>query len=148
MVIAFFGHADFQSTNEYRKELLSLLEEEVQNEEVEFLLGGYGNFDSFARSCCAEYKKTHPQTRMAFVTPYITEEYQRNRLSQVKDLYDQIVYPELEKTPLRFAISKRNEWMAEKADLVIAYVACSRGGAYKALQFARRKKKTVINLFE
>ena len=63
-------------------------------------------------------------------------------------LYDSIVYPPIEKTPPRFAISKRNEWMISKADLVIAYVSRTYGGAYQTLQFARRKKKRVINLAE
>ena len=36
--------------------------------------------------------------------------------------------------------------MVEEADLVIAYVMYSWGGAVKTLEYAKRKKKTIINL--
>ena len=36
--------------------------------------------------------------------------------------------------------------MVEEADLVIAFVAYSWGGAAKTLEYAKRKKKTIINL--
>ena len=36
--------------------------------------------------------------------------------------------------------------MVDSADLVIAYVQYSWGGAAKTLEYAKRKKKTIINL--
>ena len=38
--------------------------------------------------------------------------------------------------------------MVDEADLVIAYVMYSWGGAAKTLEYAKRKKKTIINLAE
>ena len=63
-------------------------------------------------------------------------------------LYDSTVYPPLENVPLRFAILRRNEWMAQNADLVIAYVKYSHGGASKAMNFAIKNGKKVINIAE
>ena len=63
-------------------------------------------------------------------------------------LYDTVIYPPLETIPPRVAIVKRNEWMIQKADFIIAYVKHTYGGAYKALQYARKKKKSIINLAE
>lgn len=57
-------------------------------------------------------------------------------------------YPPLENTPLRYAISRRNEWMTAEADTVIAYVTHGWGGAAQTLQFAKRKHKRIINLGE
>ena len=51
---------------------------------------------------------------------------------------------ELRKT----AIIKRNEWMVENCDLLIAYVKYSWGGARKTLDYAIRKKKPYINFAE
>ena len=51
-----------------------------------------------------------------------------------------------EHIPPRFAILKRNEWMIDNADLVIAYVDHRYGGAYKSLLFAQRRKKKIINI--
>ena len=63
-------------------------------------------------------------------------------------LYDSVVYPPLEQVSLKFAISKRNEWMISQSDLVIAYVEHSFGGAYQGLHYAQRKGKRIVNLAE
>ena len=63
-----------------------------------------------------------------------------------KDKYDEIIYPEIENKPLRFAISYRNQWMMQKADIVIAFVEHDWGGAYKTYQYAKRKGKRIFNL--
>ena len=59
--------------------------------------------------------------------------------------YDGTFYPPLEKVPRRFAISKRNEYMVNEADIVVAYVTHDWGGAAKTLAYARRKQKEIIN---
>ena len=61
-------------------------------------------------------------------------------------LYDYSLYPPIEKTPLKFAISKRNKWIVNEADLIIAYVSRNYGGAYSALKYAEKLKKKIINL--
>ena len=61
---------------------------------------------------------------------------------------DSSIYPPIESVPLKFAIAKRNEWMMENADLVIAYVNRNYGGAYQSLQIAKRRKKKIINIGE
>ena len=48
----------------------------------------------------------------------------------------------------KFAITKRNEWMAEQADLILCYIERESGGAYKAVQYAKKLRKEVINLAE
>jgi uncharacterized phage-like protein YoqJ len=113
---------------------------------AELYLGGYGAFDAFAFLCAKKYKSTHQNTRLVFVTPYITPEYQHNHLEYYKFQYDEIIYPEIENTPPRFAISKRNKWMVEKSDYVIAYIDHSWGGAYQTYKHAKRKEKEVFNL--
>ena len=50
----------------------------------------------------------------------------------------------MESVPPRFAISKRNQWMVEAADIVVAYVLHNWGGAAMTLQHAKRKKKEII----
>ena len=146
MVITFCGHSDYMSTKEDKEKILSLLEQLVGEKSAELFLGGYGKFDEFARYCGEAYKKTHPNVKLIFVTPYITESYQRTHLEYNKKLYDCIVYPELENKLPRFAILYRNKWMVEQADFVIAYVAYERGGAYQTYKHAKRKGKTVFNI--
>ena len=68
------------------------------------------------------------------------------RQTSVGAEYDGIVYPPLENVPPRYAILHRNRYMVERADLVIACITRSRGGAYQTYLHARRKGKTMINL--
>jgi uncharacterized phage-like protein YoqJ len=125
--------------------MMELLLRVVGDESCDFYLGGYGNFDRFARACCAEYKQTHPNVNLVFVRPYLTETKMQDK-EYIRPNYDTSVYPELEDTPLRFAISRRNRWMVEKADAVIAYVDHHWGGAYQTYRCAKAKKKPIYNL--
>lgn len=60
--------------------------------------------------------------------------------------YDGSVYPPLETVPRRYAISKRNEWMVEQADVIISCVTHGWGGAATTLTYANRKKKSIISV--
>ena len=146
MIITFCGHSQYLPSQEDEQKLLSLLTELVGDRPAELYLGGYGAFDAFARACGRKYQETHPLTRLIFVTPYLTAEYQRNQLEHQKELYDEILYPPLEDKPLRFAISYRNKWMVEQADCVIAHVTHTFGGAYQTYQYAKKKQKKIFNL--
>ena len=146
MIITFFGNSNFSKKAEYKKEILKLLEENVGNEPTEAYLGGYGDFDEFAYDCCKEYKITHPNFSLIFVTPYITEEYQKNRLEFIKNRYDGIIYPEIENIPLKLAILYRNRWMVKQAGFIICGILCRCGGAYTAYKYAKQCKKTIVNI--
>ena len=146
MIITFCGHSDYTVSKEDEQKIISFLEETVGDTPAELFLGGYGSFDEFARRCAEQYRKTHPNVRLVFVTPYLTPEYQKNHLAYAHKLYDGVVYPELERTPAKFAVLKRNRWMVEQADLLVCYVERESGGAYTAMKYAKRLKKTIINL--
>ena len=145
MVITFCGHSHFSAKENDEKQVLNLLEEISKGRQVHFYLGGYGGFDSFAKDCAKKFKATHPNARIIFVSPYINK-WLDDRKEYFQKEYDEIIYPELENVPLKFAISKRNEWMINHADYVIAYVKTHYGGAYSALLFAQKHKKPYTNL--
>ena len=86
MIISFFGHAHFRTSETYEQTLLPFLEKPVGDGPAELYLGGYGEFDSFAHACCKKYKHTHPHVSLVLVTPYITLSYQKNHLEYQKDL--------------------------------------------------------------
>ena len=57
------------------------------------------------------------------------------------------IYPEgIETAPKRFAIDYRNRWIVGQADIVVAYVRRSFGGAAKFVDMAERQGRTIINL--
>ena len=146
MIITFCGHSQFTRTAEYEQKILAFLEEKVGNKPADFYLGGYGSFDAFAYDCCKKYKATHPDASLIFITPYMTVEYQKNHLDYQKKRYDDIIYPEIEDKPPRFAITYRNRWMVEQSDYVICGITHDWGGAYKTYQYAKRKKKHIYNV--
>lgn len=146
MIITFCGHSDYISSKEDEEKILSLLAERVGDRPADLFLGGYGRFDAFALSCGRKYQKDHPNVKLVYITPYMTENYRKTRLPYDKKNYDEIVFPELERVPLKFAVSHRNKWMIERADLVIAYVWHGWGGAYQTYQHAKRRRKEIFNL--
>ena len=103
------------------KELL--LQEIRKNPACKFYLGGYGDFDSLCLNILKEMKADFPTIELLFITPYLDDNY--SKLETAKLYYDSIIYPPLENVPRRFWISKRNEWMVDEADLVIAFVKYS-----------------------
>ena len=144
MIITFFGHTEFTETKDIEDKVYSTLNGIPSEEHVEFYLGGYGRFDSFAYACAKKYKETHKNARLIFITPYITKEY----ITQRADGYDEIIYPALENKPKKYAILFRNQWMIRKSDMVIVYVKHSVGGAFKTYQYAKSIGKEPINLAE
>ncbi len=144
MIVTFCGHSDFTPSIAMEEKLLAILETNVGDEKTDFFLGGYGNFDSFAFKMGKIYQKTHPNVSLVYVTPYFCDPH----LKEKAQAYDSILYPPLENVPPKFAISRRNKYMAENADLVIAYIKRSRGGAYQTYANAMQKGKTTINLAE
>ena len=61
--------------------------------------------------------------------------------------YDHIFLPDgVEDGPQRFAITRRNRWMALNCDYMICYVKNDYGGAYAAMKVALANKKEVINI--
>ena len=148
MVVTFCGHGDFVSTSVLEIYLLSLLQLQIGNAPVELYLGGYGRFDSFALRCGRNFQNEHPCVSLVYVTPYIPAEGTGGRAAQAGSEYDEIIYPPLENVPPRYAIIHRNRYMVDRADLVIAYITRSRGGAYQTYQYAQRRGKSICNLAE
>lgn len=99
---------------------------------------GYGAFDFLAASVLRAQKKRYPQIELILVLAYLNTG--RNTSG-----YDSTVYPPLETTPRRFAISHRNRWMVEASDVVVAYVLHDWGGAATTLRCAKQKKKQIIS---
>ena len=145
MIITFCGHSNSLFSDEEKEELKQLLIKEIRkNPTCKFYLGGYGDFDSLCLRTLRELKKEFQDIELIFITPYLDKNY--SKLEFAKYHYDDVIFPPLENVPRKFAILKRNEWMVEEADLVIAYVKYSWGGAAKALECAKRKKKHIINI--
>lgn len=141
MIVMFCGHRNLFGRREILAELETTLRNLISAGADTFLHGGYGDFDSLAAWSVHRLKKEFPQIRSILVLPYPDRKYDT-------DLYDESIYPPLEKVPRRFAISHRNEWMVNHSDVVVSYVRYGWGGAAATLEYARRKKKRILSLAE
>ena len=145
MTITFCGHSNCLFSDEEKGKLKQLLIREIRkNPTCKFYLGGYGDFDSLCLRTLRKLKTDFPDIELLFITPYLDNNY--SKLQLAKYYYDDIIFPPIENVPRKFAILKRNEWMIDSADLVIAYVKYSWGGATKTLEYAKRKKVPIINI--
>lgn len=150
-ICTFAGHSFvFSATAEKR------LKEEIEafladTAEATFYVGGRGEFDSMAAAAVRNAKAAHRDKKIQI---YLIEPYLHANLNRDKEynekLYDGIIIPEeLIGVHPKAAIQKRNCWMVDQADLLLAYVYRDYGGAYKTLKYAQGKGGIrIINLAE
>lgn len=139
MICTFFGHRD--APDEIRDKLRETVVKLIEERDVtKFYVGNNGNFDRMALSVLKELSGVYPQISLYEVYAYLPE--------TGGDDFEHTVYPEcIETVPKRFAIDYRNRWMVGQADVVVAYVRRSYGGAAKFVDLAERQEKYVINLY-
>lgn len=141
MTVTFCGHRCTQDTPELRGWLTDCVEKLIAEGADTFYLGGYGDFDRIAASVVWKLKQRYPQIESVLVLAYLGREVNAEH-------YDRTMYPEIEGGPMRFAISKRNRWLVDNSDVLIAYVILDSGGAAAARRYAMRRKKRIINYME
>lgn len=137
MIVTFCGHSQISQSEKVEKWLYAITQNLIEQGATTFYLGGYGDFDSLVASVLRAQKKRYPQIELVLVLAYLNS-------GKNTSGYDSTVYPPLETVPRRFAISHRNRWMVESADVVVAYVLHDWGGAATTLRYAKQKKKPVI----
>lgn len=116
---------------------------------TDFLVGDYGGFDRMARAVLAELRRTRPEVGLHLMLAYLPAPGKAVDLTGCSDA----IFPEgQELTPRRAAIPHLNRLMVEASDCMIAYVSHISGGAYKTLEYARKREKRgllrIVNLAE
>ena len=137
MTVTFCGHSHVSDAAELNVWLDKVLDLLIAEGADRFYLGGYGDFDRMAAEAVKAKKDERPGIEMALVTAYLGRQADG-------EFYDYMIYPTLRDVTQRSAIPKRNEWMVDSADVVVAYVTHEGGGAAKTLEYARRRGKRVI----
>ena len=105
-----------------------------------------GEFDIYAATVVKRVQNAMGKANNEFicVLPYPEKD-----MEYYEEYYDNVMIPEcIGRTHPKGAITKRNRWMVEQADLFICYVEREEGGAYTALKYAKKLEKEVINLAE
>ena len=138
ITVTFCGHGDTSITPDLTMWLTNTIEAQIEAGATQFYLGGYGAFDRAAASVVWKLKEKYPHITSTLVLPYLDHQVDASH-------YDDTTYPSLENVPRRFAILRRNEWMVDVSDVVIASVDHGWGGAAQTLTYAIKKHKTIFN---
>ena len=145
--VAFFGHRYVENTfavsEGLQREIRQLLSEK---EYVEFFVGKNGEFDAIAASAvrCAKKEYRGDNSSLVLILPYITAEYRNNEEFFLK-YYDEVeVCEESQNAYFKSAITVRNQKIAERADCIICHIKRENGGAYAAVEYAKKLGKRII----
>lgn len=145
-VCTFFGHRYEPLTEAEKEKLTALITDLIVNHDVtEFWVGAKGEFDSICSYTVRQLKEKFPNIKLALVLSYVPTK--KEDYEWKERYYDDIFLPDgVEEGPQRFAITKRNRWMALNTDYMICYVNRDYGGSYAAMKVALAHKKEVINI--
>lgn len=147
--VTFFGHRHLSDPFAVEKQLEPILHDLITSKEyVYFLVGRDGDFDQLAASTVRKAIGDYAcgNALLILVLPYERAEYRDNRESY-EAYYDEIqICEKSSKAHPKAAIFERNKSMIDRSDLVICAVEHNSGGAYKAVNYAEKKGKDIINL--
>ena len=138
----FIGHKS--GSREIKDRLLQTIEGLILNQQVKrFYVGTEGGFDRLVYEVLDELNGQYP-IEIVVVLAYLN----RAPEQPYYDLKRTLFPDELSKTPLRFAIRRRNSFMMKQSKFVVCYLNHPYSNAYGNIVEAVKKKKTVINLGE
>lgn len=141
MICAFFGH---KYTPESVKPLLDAAIRNIIEHypDTTFYVGHNGNFDRMVLSVLKKLSVEFPDLSYSVILAYLPTGKSAERYNDLPT-----IYPEgIESTPLKYAISYRNNWIVKQADMIICYITHDFGGAAQFVKKAENKGKTVYNL--
>lgn len=146
----FAGHREF-----YGSKIRDLVDETIESilkkdDTFLFYSGDMGDFDKLCASVVRAAKKRHPNLHITLVAvlPYMMNKVNTNK-EYYEEYFDDVLIPaELSGVHYKSAISKRNRWIMQRSDCLIAYVHRDFGGAFSTVKYAHKLNKPVINLAE
>lgn len=144
-----FGHKQIEITNKLKDKLYILFENLIKQKNVRyFYFGGFGEFDELCHSIISELKAKYKFINRIFCLSDPRHLNRNKRPTWIKDEdYENITYLYLDYDYWYTRIYYRNLEIINRSDYVIFYVnQCGSSGAYKALKYAEKKKKQIINI--
>ena len=140
--VAFFGHRRIYNIREIEEKLVPILKELILTKKyVEFYIGRNGDF------VASVIKRVQKQLDRDNNVMILTLPYTVKDIEYYENYYDEIVIPDaIGKVHPKAAITHRNRCMVDTADLVIAYIEHEEGGAYAAVNYAKKQGKDIVQL--
>ncbi len=152
-VVSFFGHRYIpaQMRRKLEEELDKLIMDLInQKDEIEFLVGYGGDFNTIAASAVKRMKEfsREDNSALTLALPFENKTVNDN-INSFMDFYDWIyVCEESDAVYPKRAYGIFNRHLIDRSDLAVFYINEPSGGAYKAYKYAQDKYKKIINLGE
>lgn len=162
----FFGHRKISESGELKERLYNIIEDLIIYKYVDtFLFGSKSDFDKLCLSVVTKLKDKHPHIQRVYVRvefQYINDDYKTYLLQSYDDTY----YPKQISGSGRAAYVERNQIMIDCSDICIVYYNENylppkrknsrrdilpyqpKSGTKIAYEYAKRKKKYIINVAE
>lgn len=97
------------------------------------------------KNCCGYKKRVFTNTVDTSAFLYSSK---KDEFGYKPPYFDDSVYLLEKQVPPKFAISETNKILVKKSDFIVSGVWHNWGGAYSAVEFAKRQGKTVIDVVE
>ncbi len=136
----FIGHRN--CSLEIYNQLYQTIEKLVVEEDVStFYVGTHGNFDKFVYQVLVELEKKYT------IKVFVVLAYLNGKKENIYYDMNKTIFPDiLERTPLRYAINKRNEFMIKNSQYMICCVDNTFSNSYEYVKLALKNKLVVINI--
>lgn len=140
-ICIFFGHRKTEYASAEKK-IRSVCTDLILKHDVAVFYNGFrGTFDDLCARVVRGLKKEFPRIRNILALSYPPKD-------PLPNLFDESVYLLERYVPPRFAIAETNKLLVKKADFVVSDVTHPFGGAYNAVEYAKKQGKTVIEIFD
>ena len=161
----FIGHRNVKETLELCRELRKTIIWLIEEQDVRvFLFGSVSDFDTLCLDSVTQIKKAYPEIQRVYVRAeyaYISEQYKNYLLES----YDDTFMPKRVENAGRASYVERNQEMIDASDFCVFYYneeykppmrkICKRAltsyqpksGTKLAYEYAKQKKKEIINLY-
>ena len=142
MIVSCFGHRNvpLEISEKLKTALIAIMKKYGS---ITIYVGNHGSFDFCVASVAQELKRLRYPVEYYIVLAYVPTKisefaYYRNCQTLVPEGIE-LAHP-------KQAITKRNYWMVDKAQIVIAYTTKSSGGAVTAVKYAIKRNKEILYL--
>ena len=149
--VSFFGHRNVNQLNFAIEQLERIIPILLKtNEYVEFLVGDKGDFDLLVSATIktAQKKYDYGNSELVLVLPYFTADYREN-IESYERYFDRVeICAESAGIHFKRTYQVRNQAVVDRSDMVICCIEHNSGGAFQAVQYAKKKNKKVVNLID
>ena len=142
-----FGHTEVDITDKLRADVECAVEDAINDGVRTFLFGGRSDFDDLVYDVVTKIKSQRPELgiKRIFCFPLEHDLHKPPRWFQKKE-YESLECPEKSFDYWYSSLYFRNCAMIDKSDLVLFYAEKrENSGAYKALEYALKIHKNLIN---